>query len=108
MGQMIDISAKITNQLPVIKITDDIVVTVNNRHKTVLNVQAMIQETERKVTKGEEVKEDDFMADVMKILIGEKNTNAILEMNLPLPEHRLIYDTILNVATGSNGETPRK
>ena len=39
--KVIDISMKITNQLPMIRITDDLVVTVNNRKNTILNVQAM-------------------------------------------------------------------
>ena len=39
--KVIDISMKITNQLPMIRITDDLVVTVNNRKNTILKVQAM-------------------------------------------------------------------
>ena len=36
--KVIDISMKITNQLPMIRITDDLVVTVNNRKNTILKV----------------------------------------------------------------------
>ena len=35
MSNIIDISSRITNQLPMVKITDDIIVTVNNRKNTV-------------------------------------------------------------------------
>ena len=38
----------ITNELPVVKITDDIVVTVNNRKSTILNIQAMAIEVDKK------------------------------------------------------------
>ena len=41
--KVIDISMKITNQLPMIRITEDLVVTVNNRKSTILNIQAMAQ-----------------------------------------------------------------
>lgn len=34
--KVIDISMKITNQLPMVRITDDLVVTVNNRKNTIL------------------------------------------------------------------------
>ena len=34
--RVIDISMKITNQLPMIRITEDITVTVNNRKSTIL------------------------------------------------------------------------
>ena len=44
--RVIDISMKITNQLPMIRITEDITVTVNNRKSTILNIQAMAQEAE--------------------------------------------------------------
>lgn len=41
---MIDISKKITNELPVIKISENLIVSVNNRKSNVLTVQAMIAE----------------------------------------------------------------
>lgn len=43
---MIDISKKITNELPVIKISENLIVSVNNRKSNVLTVQAMIAESE--------------------------------------------------------------
>lgn len=56
MAKFYDISAKITNELPTLKITDELVVTVNNRKNTILNVQAMVAETEKKTEEnaGEE------------------------------------------------------
>lgn len=106
MGQMIDISSKITNQLPVVKITDEIVVTVNNRKSTILNVRAMVNENEIKVKKGAEVSETEFMSKGLSMLIGEKNANAIEEMDLPLPEYKEVFNTIMAVAGGTYGQTP--
>lgn len=108
---MFDISAKITNQLPVVKITDELIVTVNNRHKTVINVTAKVKEAQRKATKEGEgsLDEDKLMSDVLVMIIGEKNAKAIDNMDLPITEHKLIYNTILNVAVGiTQEETPRK
>lgn len=51
--RVIDISMKITNQLPMIRITEDLVVTVNNRKSTILNIQAMAQEAENKENKDD-------------------------------------------------------
>lgn len=51
--RVIDISMKITNQLPMIRITEDITVTVNNRKSTILNIQAMAQEAENKENKDD-------------------------------------------------------
>lgn len=103
MAQIIDISKKITNELPVVKVTDDIVVTVNNRKNTVLNVMAAYEEMQRK---GESDDASD-MEKMMKMLIGEKHTKAIEELDLPLPEYTLVFETIMDVATGSYN-TPTK
>lgn len=103
MAQVIDISKKITNELPVVKITDDIVVTVNNRKNTVLCVMAAHEEMQKK-------KNSDDAADMrkmMEMLIGKKHTDAIEELDLPLPEYTLVFETIMDVATG-NYNTPTK
>ncbi len=102
MSNIIDISGKITNQLPVVKITDDIVVTINNRKNTILNIQAMAQETEKKAAASGEAEHDQmkFMQKVLSMLIGEKNAKTIDELNLPMPEYTYIYQTIMDIATG--------
>ncbi|MCM1468487.1 MAG: hypothetical protein NC086_10080 [Alistipes sp.] len=106
MGQLIDISAKITNELPCIRITPEMVVTVNNRKSTVLSIQAMVQESERKTKQGKETSDEAFMKKTLEMLIGKKNADAIEEMDLPLPEYKEMYQTIMDVATGTYGETP--
>lgn len=106
MSNVIDISSKITNVLPVVKISEDIVVTVNNRKSTILNIKAKTEEMQRK---GEgEYDEMKFMSELLAMLIGQKNTDAIEEMDLPLPEYKELYESIMNVATGTYGTTPTK
>lgn len=108
MSNIIDISGKITNQLPMIRIADDKVYTVNNRKNTILNVQAMVQEAERKARKnkeeGGELDETKLMNKAMEMLIGTKAVNEIEEMNLPLPEYKIVYQAIMAAATGTNIE----
>lgn len=106
MGQLIDISAKITNELPCIKITSELVATVNNRKSTVLCIQAMADEAERKRKQGEEVSDDNFMKKTLEMLVGKKNSDAIEELDLPIPEYKELFQTIMNVATGEYGQTP--
>ena len=95
MAKIIDISSKITNELPVVKITDEIMVTVNNRRSTILNVQAMSKELERK-TADDEYDEIAFMNKVLEIN----------DLDLPFPEYKEVYETIFNAATGDYGDTP--
>ncbi len=105
MGQFIDISGKITNELPCIKITPELIVTVNNRKSTVLNIQAMVQEAERK---KKQVSDEEFMKKAMEMLVGKKNAEAIEAMDLPIPEYKELYQTMMDVATGNYGNTPSK
>lgn len=106
MGQLIDISAKITNELPCIRIMPDMVVTVNNRKSTVLCIQAMADEAERKRKQGEEVSDDNFMKKTLEMLIGKKNSDAIEKLDLPIPEYKELFQTVMDVATGEYGQTP--
>lgn len=107
--KVIDISMKITNQLPMIRITEDLVVTVNNRKNNILCVQAMASEAEKKVS------EDGnngigFMVKALEMLVGKEAADKIEDMDLPLPEYKEMYNTIMSVATGTYGEeqTPSK
>ena len=105
MAKIIDISSKITNELPVVKITDEIMVTVNNRRSTILNVQAMSKELERK-TADDEYDEMAFMNKVLEMVVGEKKVQEINDLDLPFPEYKEVYETIFNAATGDYGDTP--
>lgn len=114
MAKIYDISMKITNELPTLKITDEIIAIVNNRKNTVLNVQAMVAETERKAknTEGEEQNtEDEFamMQKALEMLIGAKNAQAIDDMNLPVNEYSEVFRAVMMVAQGKepgDTETP--
>lgn len=110
MGKIIDISNRITNQEPVVKITEDIIVTVNNRKQTVLNIQAMAREFERKTEDSEEeYSEIEFINKAMQMLVGATNAEKIEELNLPLPEYKFVYNTIMEAVNGEiEEETPRK
>lgn len=105
MAKIIDISKKITNELPTIKITEDIIVSVNNRKSTILNIQCMVQENARKAEESEEEYDEfEFMDKVLKMIIGEKKADEINALDLPLPEYKEVYETIFNVATGAYGQ----
>lgn len=108
MAQIIDISSKITNQLPVVKITEELVVTVNNRKSVILNIQAMVAENEKKVASGKVQDQIAYMNKTLGMLIGQKNVDAIEEMDLPLNEYQEVFQTVMSVATGTFGETPIK
>lgn len=103
MSKIYDISKKITNELPTVKITDDIICTVNNRKSTVLKVQAMLQEMEEKAAKkGVIASETEQMKQSLDILVGEKHSEAIEQLDLPINEYREVFKVILQLARGEN------
>lgn len=104
--KVIDISMKITNQLPVIRITEDLMVTVNNRKSTILNIQAMAKEAENKKNTDDMA----FMLKGLEMLIGKEASDKIEALDLPIPEYKEMYNTIMQVAMGTYGEedTPSK
>ena len=102
---MIDISARITNELPVVKISDDLVITINNRKSNVLSVQAMIAEaTTNAENEGREVNELKFMDSVLRCLTSGKTVDAVNKLDLPLPEYKLIYNAIMAACNGQTLE----
>lgn len=40
----------------------------------------------------------------LEMLVGASATAKIEEMDLPLPEYKMLYETIMGVATGTYGE----
>ena len=98
--KVIDISMKITNQLPMIRITEDLVVTVNNRKSTILNIQAMAQEAENKENKDDMA----FMIKGLEMLVGKDASDKIEALDLPIPEYKEMYNTIMQVVMGTYGE----
>lgn len=103
MAKIIDISGKITNELPMMKITNDILVTVNNRKSVILNIQAMALEVEKKAKNSKDSTYDQlaFMQKALGMLVGEKNAKAIDALDLPMPEFTEVYQSIMAVASGT-------
>lgn len=104
----IDISARITNELPRVIITDDLIVTVNNRKSTILCMKGRVEETEKKAMEnGGEFDEMKLMDSVLEMLVGKKSADAINKIDLPLPEFKIVYQAVMTAATGqSQDETP--
>lgn len=106
MAKIFDISSKITNELPSVKITDDIIVTINNRKSTILNIQAMALENDKK-EESEKLNDYELILKSIAMLVGEKKASEIDALNLPVNEFREVYDALMEVAlTGTLDETP--
>lgn len=111
MSKMIDISSKISNQLPTIRVSDTHIYSVNNRKNAILLMQATVNKMSKEATKkaeeaeekGEEYEgniEIEIMDFALSKLLGEKAHNEIEDMDLPLPEYKLLYEAVMAAATG--------
>ena len=104
-NNMFDISHRITNKLPVLRITEDFVCTVDNRKSNVLNVQAMVRQMEKKnEEEGEEEDKFAVMQKSLEMLIGAKDAKRIEEMDLPITEYTDIFQAVMAASQGKTLE----
>lgn len=101
---MIDISAKITNKLPAVKISDDLIITVNNRKSNMLAVRAMVTESQKVEENGGESDELKLMDSIMRTLTNAKTVDEINKLDLPLPEYKLIFNAVQAACSGQTVE----
>ena len=101
---MIDISAKITNKLPAVKISDDLIITVNNRKSNMLAVRAMVTESQKVEESGGEADELKLMDSVLRTLTNAKTVDEINKLDLPLPEYKLIFNAVQAACSGQTVE----
>jgi hypothetical protein len=105
MSNIIDISAKITNELPIVKISNDIIVTVNNRHSTIMSMQLLVKEQTKKAEENnDEYDEMAFMEKILNMLTSKKVVDSINKLDLPFPEYKMVYSAIMAAATGQSQE----
>lgn len=104
-NNMFDISQRITNKLPVLRITEDFTCTVNNRKSNVLNVQAMVRQMEKKnEDEGEEEDKFAVMQKSLEMLIGKDEAKKIEEMDLPITEYTDIFQAVMAASQGKTLE----
>ena len=105
MAQIIDITSRITNELPMVRVSDSLVITVNNRKNTIMNMQAMINETQKKAAEDKDgFDELKMMRASMDMLIGKKSADEVEALDLPFPEYKLVYQAVMAAATGNSIE----
>lgn len=109
MAQVIDIRDRITNELPMVRVTEELVITVNNRKNTILNMQAMISEEQRKSLENEGAFDEmKMMRKTLEMLIGKKAADEVEALDLPFPEYKMVYQAIMAAATGNTMEDVEK
>lgn len=87
MGKMYDISAKLTNKKPTIKIAEGKIYEVDNRKNTVLKINQMMQDTD--------MDDIDFLDDAIKLFLGEEAVKELDKMDLSIANYQTIFMAIM-------------
>lgn len=87
MSKVYDISAKLTNERPKIKLAEDKIYEVDNRKNTILKMQQMLQKAD--------IDDLDFLDEAIEMLLGEKAAKDIDEMDLSIAAYQTIFITIM-------------
>ncbi|MBY2477629.1 hypothetical protein KWV16_12140 [Clostridioides difficile] len=96
MSNIIDISTKLTNEKPKIKISEDKVYTVNNSKNTVLIVNQRMSENNSN--------EIELIDDALKLLLGEKAFKEIDSMQLSFVDYKTIFVAVMAAISGETYE----
>ena len=96
MSKIIDISAKLTNERPKLKLAEDKIYEIDDRKNTVLK---MDQEM-----KNANIDNVEFIDTMIKLLLGEKAAKEIDAMELSITDYQAIMIAIMAAVTGEDYE----
>lgn len=93
---MIDISAKLTNERPKLKLAEDKVYDIDDRKNTIILLNQKMQDSN--------TNDINAMDEMIAIVLGEKAAKEIDEMNLPMAAYNSIMVAIMAAVTGEDYE----
>lgn len=86
MSKTIDISAKLTNERPKLKLADDKIYEIDNRKNTIIQMEQKVQNAD--------INDLVFLDEAIRILLGEKAAKEIEEMDLSITNYQRIFIAI--------------
>ena len=96
MSKVIDISAKLTNERPKLKLAKDKIYEIDDRKNTIILLNQKIQETD--------VNDINAIDEIISIVLGEEAAKEIDAMNLPMAAYQSIMIAITAAVTGEDYE----
>ena len=97
MSKVIDISAKLTNERPQLKLEEDKIYDIDDRKNTILILNQKIQDVDMSNLEA--------IDDVIKITLGEKAAKEIDAMDLSISAYQSILVAIMAAVMGEEYET---
>lgn len=96
MSKVVDISAKLTNEKPKLKLAEDKIYEIDDRKNTVLLVNQKMQRAN--------IDDIDFIDDMIETLLGKNAAKEIDEMDLSISNYQSIMIAIMAAITGEEYE----
>jgi len=96
MGKLIDISAKLTNERPQLKLAEDKVYEIDDRKNTIIVLNQKMQDSD--------INDLNALDDMFKVVLGENAAKEINDMNLPISSYQAIMIAIMAGITGEEYE----
>lgn len=96
MSKIIDISAKLTNERPKLKLAEDKIYEIDDRKNTIILLNQKMQDTD--------ANDINAIDEMISVVLGEEAAKEIDEMNLPMATYQSIMIAIMAAVTGEDYE----
>lgn len=96
MSKIIDISAKLTNERPKLKLAEDKIYEIDDRKNTIILLNQKIQDTD--------VNDVNAIDEMISVVLGKEAAKEIDEMNLSIAAYQSIMIAIMAAVTGEDYE----
>lgn len=96
MSKTIDISAKLTNERPKLKLAEDKIYEIDDRKNTIILLNQKIQDTD--------VNDINAIDEIISIVLGEEAAKEIDAMELSIADYQAIMIGIMAAVTGEDYE----
>jgi len=100
LAKKIDISGRLTNERPILKLGEGLEFEVDNRKNTVFEMNALVESSESA--------EKDMFDQVFNLLLGKEATKKINDLDLSFENYQYVFMAAIATATGEEVETVEK
>lgn len=97
MAKVIDITSKLTNERPKLKVSDELEFEIDNRKNTVLAVE--------KIINAEDINSIEVIDKALEHFIGKDAVKQINELDLSFQGYQVIFTAVMAGALGEDYET---
>lgn len=97
MGKIIDISSKLTNEKPMLKLTEDKIYEIDDRKNTILLLNQKMQSSD--------LNDLSAIDEMIEVVLGKEAAKDIDNMNLSISAYQSIMIAIMAAVTGEEYET---